>query len=407
MKSWLEIDAQRLTGNLAALQGVLREQAAPNAELLAVIKADAYGHGIIPCATILAQAGATWLGVTDAREGTIVRTTLAAAGIAPKAQPNILVMCGMTDADEATAIVRHALTPVIWTLEHLDLLLQAQQAAASTGPLRVHVEVDTGMARQGVAIGNDLTHLLTAIAAEPSLLLDGVFTHFASTEVAHAQQTTDQQHHFEQAISQLQFLNLRPTWVHVGNSSFLDNAADRTALTWLRSQAERVNARPMARAGLALYGYLLPIEAAAIGDTERLRPLVHPVMSWKTRVIGIREIGPGATVGYNGTFTADRPMRLALLPAGYADGLRRGLSAADTRPGGWVILHEQRAPIVGRVSMNLTVVDVTAIPQAAVGDEALLLGDGITADDHARLAGTIAYEILCGVRTIFPSTPRV
>jgi alanine racemase len=130
-------------------------------------------------------------------------------------------------------------------------------------------------------------------------------------------------------------------------------------------------------------------------------------MSWKTRVIGIREIGPGATVGYNGTFTADRPMRLALLPAGYADGLRRELSAADTRPGGWVILHEQRAPIVGRVSMNLTVVDVTAIPQTAVGDEALLLGDGITADDHARLAGTIAYEILCGVRTIFPSTPRV
>jgi alanine racemase len=121
-------------------------------------------------------------------------------------------------------------------------------------------------------------------------------------------------------------------------------------------------------------------------------------MQWKTRVIGLREVEAGATVGYNGIFVAERGMRLALLPVGYADGLRRELSASNDRAGGWVMLRGQRAPIVGRVSMNLTVVDVSAITGVGLGDEVTLLGDGVTAEDHARLAGTIAYEIVCGVR---------
>jgi alanine racemase len=159
----------------------------------------------------------------------------------------------------------------------------------------------------------------------------------------------------------------------------------------------------MVRAGLGLYGYLLPIEGVAgmaaegVGP-ERVGSAVRPVMAWKTRVIGVREVEAGSTVGYNGTFVAERRMRLALLPVGYADGLRRELSATKQRPGGWVVVRGQRAAVIGRVSMNLTVVDVTDIDGVAVGDEVVLLGDGVTAEDHARLAGTIAYEVLCGVR---------
>jgi alanine racemase len=121
-------------------------------------------------------------------------------------------------------------------------------------------------------------------------------------------------------------------------------------------------------------------------------------MTWKTRVIGLREVLPGDTVGYNAMFSAQQPMRLALLPVGYADGLRRELSGSDTQACGWVMVNGRRAAIVGRVSMNLTMVDVTAMPNVAVGDEVVVLGDGVTADDHARLAHTIAYEIVCGVR---------
>src|SRR5437899_645443 len=124
----------------------------------------------------------------------------------------------------------------------------------------------------------------------------------------------------------------------------------------------------------------------------------QPVMGWKTRVIGLREVQAGDMVGYNASFTAERPMRLALLPVGYADGLRRELSGSNARAGGWRMVKGRRAAIVGRVSMNLTVIDVTEIPGVTVGDEVVVLGDGVTADDHARLAHTIAYESVCGGR---------
>ena len=123
-----------------------------------------------------------------------------------------------------------------------------------------------------------------------------------------------------------------------------------------------------------------------------------PVMTWKTRVLDVREIRAGDSIGYNSLFTAPGPMRLALLPVGYADGVRRSLTSTNEHEGGWVTVLGVRAPIVGRVSMNLTMVDVSGIEGVAVGDEVVLLGDGVTADDHARLAGTISYEILCGVR---------
>jgi len=394
LTSWLELDEQRLVGNFGALRGVLREAAGGDAELLAVIKANAYGHGAAACARMLARGGAEWLGVTDVREGIAVRAALAGA-----AHARVLVMSGMSgELDEARAVVREALTPVIWAREHVAVLAEARRLEGASEPVRVHLEIDTGMARQGVASGAMLEALLGVIASGEALRLDGVFTHFASTEVAHSAQTAEQMRRFEEAIGQVAAAGLRPDWVHVGNSSFLDNGADRDALGWVRAMAERVGAKPMARAGLGLYGYLLPIEGAGADDVERARALVHSVMCWKTRVIGVREVEAGATVGYNGIFVADRAMRLALLPVGYADGLRRELSGSNARAGGWVLVRGEKAAIVGRVSMNLTVVDVSAIAGVHVGDEAVLLGDGVSADDHARIAGTIAYEILCGVR---------
>ncbi len=175
----------------------------------------------------------------------------------------------------------------------------------------------------------------------------------------------------------------------------------RRTLSGCDGLAASVGARSMVRSGIAVYGYCLPIEwAGSGGETVRpcVRPELQPVMCWKARVIGLREVKAGDTVGYNATFAAERTMRLALLPVGYADGLRRELSGSNARAGGWVMVKGQRAAIVGRVSMNLTVVDVTEIPDVAVGDEVVVLGDGVTADDHAGLAGTIAYEIVCGVR---------
>ncbi|HEY6374679.1 MAG TPA: alanine racemase [Edaphobacter sp.] len=399
MKSWVEVSEQRLAANYKALS----EAAGPGISVLAVVKADAYGHGAAVCAPVLVRAGARWLGVTDAREGIAVREALAAAGISSPDQPNILVMSGLL-AEDADAIVHHELVPVVWDRQQMEWLADAIARRGAGSQLRIHLEIDTGMARQGARVGAELSAVLDHLGEQRGLVLDGVMTHFASAEVAGSQQTLQQQARFEQAMREVAAAGFRPAWIHAGNSSTIDNSASpqTDALVWLRQLADEYGARAMVRPGLGLYGYCLPIECADGSQDKhaeaQVRPGLQPVMTWKTRVIGLREVQTGETVGYNATFVAQRPMRLALLPVGYADGLRRELSAPTGLARGWVILRSQRAAVVGRVSMNLTVVDVSGIEGVAVGDEVVLLGDGITAEEHARLAHTIAYEIVCGVR---------
>ena len=398
MKNWIEISAARLAANY----NTLRQTAGPAISVLGVIKADAYGHSAALCAPVLASAGAPWLGVTDLREGVQVQAELTSAGIAPADQPRILIMSGSLP-DEAAAIIAHNLTPVVWSIDELDALRTAAEASGSKLP--VHIEIDTGMSRQGCAVGEELESILNWFAAQNALTFDGIMTHFASAEIAGSPISTAQQHAFEQAVAQIKASGLQPQWVHAGNSSAVDNlhpfAATPTSLEWLIEQAAALNAKAMVRTGLALYGHCLPVEQSPnyTGPHEaNVSNKLLPVLTWKARIIGLREIAAGTHVGYGATFTASHPMRLALLPVGYADGLRRELSSSPTGSG-WVMLHGQRAPIVGRVSMNLTVVDVTHIAAVAVGDEAIILGEGITAEDHARIAGTISYEILCGMKS--------
>ncbi|HEX3374251.1 MAG TPA: alanine racemase [Edaphobacter sp.] len=394
MTSWVEVSEARLRGNYRLLVDAAGRETA----VLAVVKANAYGHGAAVCAPVLARAGAEWLGVGDVAEGRAVREVLAAAGVALEDQPRILVMCGLEGGDSG-AVVLLGLTPVVWEQQQMEWLAAAVlQHGGDAARLRVHLEIDTGMARQGVAAGEGLRTLLHWLKRQPRLELEGVLTHFASPEEAESTQTLLQRGRFEAAIAAVAEAGLRPDWVHAGSSSTVDNEDAAANLVWLRSLAEGVGARSMVRSGIALYGYCLPIEPEDGGVEPKVRCGLQPVMSWKTRVLGLREVQAGDTVGYNAIFRAARPMRLALLPVGYADGLRRELSGSNARAGGWTMVKGQRAAIVGRVSMNLTVVDVTAIPGVAVGDEVVVLGDSVTADDHARLADTIAYEIVCGVR---------
>jgi alanine racemase len=380
LHTWVEVSEERLAGNFR----VLAEAVGAATEVLAVVKANAYGHGAELCSVALAKAGARWLGVTSVEEGGLVRRALNAANLGRDTgqAPSILVMCGFLEMDVA-GMVQHGLTPVVWTIAQVGWL-------RGLG-IGVHVEVDTGMGRQGVRPRAELAALLEEIVGA-GLRLGGIFTHFCSSEEADSALTTAQERRFEQAVAQAKERGLRPGFIHAGNTSSVDNPVPKGP--WLVELAETVGARAMVRCGLGLYGYCLPIE----GDgASAVREKVRPVMTWKARVLAVRELLAGETVGYGATFTAPRPMRLALLPVGYADGLRRELSSANEQPGGWVMIRGMRAPVLGRVSMDLTVVDVTGIDGVAAGDEAVLLGEGITAEDHARLAGTIPYEILCGV----------
>ncbi len=303
-------------------------------------------------------------------------------------------MCGLLP-DDVHKLVEHDLTPVVWSQDHLLWLSKSAQATAT---LPVHLEIDTGMSRQGVSPGLALEAFLDRLSTCPGVSLEGILTHFASAEVSGSLLTTLQQERFETALHQIAAHGLRPAWIHAGNSSFLDEGL---LLPWLQRIASGMSARPMVRTGLALYGYCLPLESApsALGGE------LAPVLSWKSRVIALEDVSPGSTIGYNATYTAPQKLRLALLPVGYADGLRRELSGSDTRSGGWVVVHGQRAPILGRISMNLTTVDVTATPETLVGDEVTLLGESSTAEDHARIAETIPYDVLCGLRAQAHLTP--
>jgi alanine racemase len=378
--SWIEVSEERLAENYR----VLTQTAGAETTVLGVVKANAYGHGAGRCSVALARAGARWLGVATVSEGIAVRAALEGAGLSGEGAPEVLAMCGLLE-EEAPAFAEHGLTPVVWTPQ------QAEWLRPFAG-MRVHVDVDTGMTRQGVLPGAALEELLDSILAA-GLTVDGVCTHFCAADVAGSEVTQAQQRRFERAVEQVRARGLRPRWVHAGSSSSLDNPAQERP--WLAELAASVGARAMVRCGIALYGYCLPIAGGPASG--RVRPELRPVMTWKTRVLDVREVAAGESVGYNATFTATRPMRLGMLPVGYSDGLRRELSSTNARPGGWVMVGGQRAAIVGRVSMNLTMVDVTEIAGVRTGDEVVVLGEGVTADDHARIAGTISYEILCGV----------
>ena len=384
MKSWIEISVDRLRANLLAVQAV----SGPEFEPLCVIKADAYGHSAALCAPVLVEAGARWLGVGDLQEGIRVRQALSLAGLAAR-EPHVVVMCGF-EPEDAPALVEHQLTPVIWTPEHVRLL---EAAAAQSGHrLAVHLELDTGMARQGAAPGPDLAALLAALDVAPHLRVEGVFSHLSSSEVASSALTRTQQERFHNAFAQI-LDSFLPEVLHFANSSGID---EHSTLPWLRSATAQLGARLLVRPGLALYGYTLPLDGSPL-PASFLAPQLQPAATWKTRVLGVRSLAPGDTVGYGATFTANQPLQVALLPVGYADGFRR--EASSGVGDGWVVIAGQRAPVVGRVSMNLTVVDVSdhTLP-VQLGDDVTLLGEGVTALHHAAWCATIPYEILCGMR---------
>jgi alanine racemase len=376
---WVEIRASAIEENYRFLTTI----AAGHAELLAIVKADAYGHALEICAPAATRAGAEWLGVTSVEEG------VAARGLCPEA--HVLVIGGVF-AGQGADVVRHGLTAVAWEPWQLDELERAARAAgAPPVSLPVHLEIDTGMSRQGADL-NTLGAVLLRFSAESPLRLEGVMTHLFAADEADGAVTREQLERLDQSLSQIEAAGLHPEWLNVGNSAAL-----------LAGQAESIaqiakehGMRAMVRPGLALYG-LVPdfdpeFKPEEPDSLKSARAQLKPVLTWKSAVVGVRSIEAGAVVGYNGKFVATEPMRLALVAAGYADGLDRRLSNRLS-----LLVHGQRAPLVGRISMDQAVLDVTEIPDVAAGDEVVILGtqgvESITAFDHARATGTIPWEV--------------
>ena len=378
---WAEIRTRALEENFRFLAGL----AAPHAELLAMVKGNAYGHSLALCAPAAVHGGARWLGVTSVEEG------IAARALCPGVR--ILIMSGFARG-QAAAALEFQLTPIAWELWQLDEIEAAARATgAAPGSVPVHLEIDTGMSRQGVQPAQ-LSQIYSRFAPGSPLRLEAIMTHLFAADEADGQATGEQLERMELVLSHVSAAGLFAEWLNVGNSASLLAGHARP----LGEMAARHGMKALMRPGLALYGVVPEFDPAFAAGQEpasfaAARATLQPVLAWKTRVVGVRSVPAGATIGYNATFVATEAMRLALVAVGYADGLVRSLGNRFE-----LLVRGERAPLVGRVSMDQSVVDVTEIPGVEAGDEVVLIGtqggETITAYDHARATGTIPWEVL-------------
>ena len=328
--------------------------------ILAVVKANGYGHGAVPVSQALLTAGASRLGVATVTEGIELRQ----AGITVP----ILVMGGGV-ADELQALLQYQLTPVVPSRDCLASL--AQMASKGSSPLPVHLKIDTGMGRLGFSPAE--AQSLLDSGWPPALRLEGLMSHLASADDMDTQATEAQLGQFRGVLEDIKRRGVELPLAHIASTASI-----------LKFPASHFD---LVRPGLMLYGYA----PGALPSMD-----LKPVLTWKTQVIQVKRIRPGEAVSYGGTFIAKRPTTLAVLAVGYADGYSRAFSNR-----GRVLLHGRMVPVVGRVCMDLTIVDVTDIPPVSPEDEAVLIGrqgsGSISANDLAAQIDTISYEILTGI----------
>ena len=365
--TWAEVDLDAIAHNARQLKRHIGDRTA----LMAVVKANAYGHGAVPVARVALRSGATHLAVSRVEEGVQLR----AGGITAP----ILVM-GYAVPAQAADIVRHRLTPTVNTLE-LAQALSAAVAKQRTRPLAVHLKVDTGLGRFGV-LPEEMLHFAQALVDLPAILLDGFYTHFCSADETDTSHTYNQFELYQRLAQQLEEAGIAIRLHHVANSA--------ATLRFPKMHLDLV------RCGIALYG-LRPSP-----EVETVIPL-RPAMTLKSRVARVRTLPACSGISYGRTYVTPTTMPVALVPVGYGDGYHRVLSNK-----GAVLIRGKRAPIVGRVCMDQFVVDVSGIPDVQRDDEVVILGrqaqEEITSDEIAAWAGTINYEV---VTSILSRVPRV
>lgn len=378
---WAEISLKAIRHNL----DVVRKHVGTDRKILAVVKSNAYGLGAVPIAKMLEKAGVGWFGVTCANEGIELRQ----AGI----RGRILILTGFWPGEEMR-LVEHDLTPTvsrIGDVAHLDRAAEAWQkrsakrarAKKTSRPQRLpfHLKINTGMNRLGI-VPTEIEQFAGELAICKHVKLEGTFTHLASSEDFESSQSQAQEQSFRECIDRLSALGISPGIVHMANSG----AICARPSTWF----------DMVRPGAILYGYYQSFAPSAMQQEVRQRLPLEPCLSLRARIIALRELPPNEAVGYGARFVTQGPSRIAVINAGYADGIVR-----QRTNHGCAIVRGKRVPLVGTISMDLTTLDVTTVPDAAVGDVVTIYGrDGdaqIVVSDVAREINTVTAELLCAL----------
>jgi alanine racemase len=364
--TWAEINLDNLAANFHSAK-----QFIGNTKYMAVVKADAYGHGAVECAKRLEKEGVDWFGVALPEEGVELRK----AGI----RKLILCLGGFWEGQEALAL-SYGLTPVVFQIEKAAIL---NAAAATRGTdISIHVKIDTGMGRIGVR-HDHVSEFADALRPLEHLRVEGIMTHFAAADDLGQNEFTDLQiERFNTAVAIFREKGFKPAYLDLANSPGA-----------VAHPAARSN---LVRLGGILYGLGGDVLPAGID-----KPELKPVMSLHTKIAHIKKLPPGETIGYGRTFTTESESVIATIPIGYQDGYSRTLSNNSR-----TIVNGQYAPVVGRISMDWTTIDVTGIADAKVGDVVTLIGESggvsVSAEDLARATNTISYEITCGVNRRVP-----
>jgi alanine racemase len=368
--TWAEINLDNLAANFHSI----KQRVSEDVKVMPMVKADAYGHGAIACAKRLESEGAEWFGVATPEEAIELRE----AGVrAP------ILSAGGFWRDQATVCIQQRITPVVYRLDMIQALDEVARNAGVT--VDVHVKVDTGMGRLGVRF-DQLHELVPELNRFKNIRIDGVLTHFAAADDASCQPLThDQISRFQDAVGIFRAHGYTPTYLHLANSAGI--------------YGQRAGWGNMVRPGGALYGLWRDVLSLSVGD-----PKLLSVMSLYSRITLLKWVPAGETIGYGCTFEASRKSLIATVPIGYHDGYMRGLSNRAH-----VIVRHAYAPVVGRVSMDLTLLDVTDIPDVAEDDKVTLLGSdepesklSVNAEELARISGTLSYEVTCGVSSRVP-----
>ncbi len=370
MLSWIEIDRARLKSNLAEFRKLMR----PSTNLMVVVKANAYGHGLEAAAAAIAE-DADWLGVNCVDEA----LALTRIGVTKP-----IAILGHTTFDRIEDVVGNGCRQVLYRLDVANALSAAAAKLRTTA--KAHLKIETGTNRQGVAL-SDLETFVAAVKRLPAIEIEGVYTHFANIE-----DTLDpafargQVEKFISAVAMLKRLDVNPPQIH----------ASATAGTLLYPDMDFT----MVRVGIGAYG-VWPSRETQIAARERGRQLsLAPALTWKTRVAQVKSIQAGDYVGYGLTYQARRPMQIVVLPVGYYDGYDRELSNS-----GRALIHGKHVPVIGRVAMNMTVLDVTDTG-AEPDEEVVLLGRQgnaeIRAEELAEKIGTIPYEVVSRINPLIP-----
>jgi alanine racemase len=369
--TWAEISLKQLAENFS----IVRQHLPAQVKILSVVKADAYGHGLEEVSRVLAEARTDWFGVTSADEGVELRES-------GMTQP-VLLLTGFWRG-ELEALSEYNLTPAIYADDQLAALEDWGRQKARK--MHFHLKINTGMGRLGLH-WQDVARFLEFYRAFQHTEMEGLFTHLASSEDYTSPQTEQQVERFESVLADFRKAGIQPRYIHLANSAAI---AGRPS-TWGN----------MVRPGALLYGIQLPLELREGMKPESVSLPVKNILTWKSRIIALKEVPAGTPLGYGAGYVTQKTSRIATIPAGYADGLKRHLSNR-----GRTIVRDHYAAIIGNISMDLTLLDVTDIPGVAVGDEVILIGQSehcsVTPAEISALSRTVPYDVLCAVSKRVP-----